>query len=168
MTKAKFLNSKFQGSIMKEMTDEEFLIWLAGFVDGEGSFFITKSSDKRRKTQNFQLYPKIDICNTDWKVLEEIRKRLGIGAIHKKPKKGNRKTQKAFITRNQAEILKLTELLIPYLKVKRKQAELLREFVLLRKQANTTGLGGRRVSYSDRAIHIYKELKALNKRGVEM
>lgn len=63
--------------------DYNFIEWLRGFVDGEGSFIILNNNN-RPFTINFKF--KIKLHRDDRPVLDYLKKKLKIGTIYPKPK----------------------------------------------------------------------------------
>lgn len=61
--------------------DHDFANWLAGFIDGEGSFLITKTKREMNHTCAMAITLRID----DKDVLDEAHRRLGIGVIAEYP-----------------------------------------------------------------------------------
>ena len=61
-------------------TDEAFLNWLAGFIDGEGCFLI--SQPKQRNT-HVDISFALGLRDDDIDILEEIQQRLGIGTVRR-------------------------------------------------------------------------------------
>ncbi len=64
------------------MTDEEALAWLAGLLEGEGSFMITKCHCKNGKTYR---YPRIGVTMTDRDVIARAALMFGTGVYDIKP-----------------------------------------------------------------------------------
>jgi hypothetical protein len=107
------------------------LQYIAGFFDGEGSICITKSSSGRPKAGRYEL--KVSMVNTNRDVLLWIQAALGVGRIvvFKKPNvvkpvMSTRTCYCAVWSGRQAE--KIISLLLPYLKVKRGEAEIALKF----------------------------------------
>ena len=108
------------------MSKQSNAAYLAGFMDGEGSFSITKHFAKTKQlsgnvTTNWRHAVQVTISNTNREVLEWIVENFG-GAIH---------TRKMYMTAKQGyswkpktykegEIFILS--ILPYLRIKRKQA----------------------------------------------
>lgn len=109
---------------------QEFLIWLAGFVDGEGSIGISRVSKKDGRIS----YNRVFFCitNTDKKILEKIRKFFGIGNVKIKKKNpllesnksrfGKRDCYDFGLGKKQAR--EVIREIYPYLQVKKRQAKL--------------------------------------------
>jgi hypothetical protein len=109
------------------------LAYIAGFLDGDGSLMlqIKKRSDVKNK-RRFMLT--ICFCQDkrNDKVLFWIRKKLGIGYISKRKDKITELRINGYET-----VGKILKMLSPYLKVKRKQAEILIKCShILRKKIN--------------------------------
>lgn len=79
-------------SIADKDVSIEDLAWLAGFIDGEGSFFLHRHPNKK---QNYVSYgPTLSITNTDYGLLEKVQKIVGWGGIYSnnfRPEYKNRK-----------------------------------------------------------------------------
>lgn len=119
------------------------LAYLAGFVDGEGCFYIgytyTKSATTNRKYPNYHTILKIS--NNCVEVLEWINNTFGgrITTHNKKKKMEDRNfiTYEVYMTGNL--LTDLTEMLIPYLIVKKPQAEIM---LRMRQTFSRTGSRG--------------------------
>ena len=104
--------------------NKEDLQYIAGFFDGEGSISLFCRGAVKYKTHQLQ----VQITNTDGDVLKWIDEVLGKeGHFHLKHRTGNQRScWDLQWTSLRAE--KVLETLIPFLKTKRKQAELALEF----------------------------------------
>ncbi len=134
--------------------------YLAGIVDGEGCLTLKKSG---RNRQNFSAL--LTISNTSLSLLKEINKMLGgLGNINQK-RSYNKNCKPVYELRfSKREILlPLLEKLQHYLKLKKKQCQLLLEFLKIRVKSNPTKKA--KVTYTQREIEIWKALKNINKRG---
>lgn len=97
------------------------LSYIAGFFDGEGSVTIQKVIDKRRQTPHYSL--NIMAQNTNEEVIRDIHAFFKVGCVQVYESKKGYKTQWRWRVASQ-EARKVLEMLIPYLHVKREQAEL--------------------------------------------
>jgi len=151
--------------------NKENIIYLAGFLDGEGSFSLVKS---RRKYHNKEGYYDnywvfLSVTNTDESVIKWIKTITGTGFIYSKSPRGNRKKQ--FIWGASASQAYLViESVLPFLKVKSVQATLLKEFQeqmdKQRKERLSQGRGALvKQEYWRLREHYYLLLKELNRRG---
>lgn len=110
------------------MTDCE-RAYIAGFVDGEGCLTI---SDKELKdTHGLPIYtfaPSVSITNTNVEVLQFIRDKTNLGKITSKPRPNKRWRLCFQLTLKVDEIPAFINVVLPFLLVKRKQAEVMLGF----------------------------------------
>jgi hypothetical protein len=145
------------------MTKKEFYIWLAGFIDGEGMIGISRRNGK---------YPcyiiLISITNTDKKTICMIRETLGYGYLQQvvagKGHLGKKDIWRVRFDKINARIL--LPKILPYLMVKRIQAEILLKFPIQRRIPKR-GIGkgaGRIVDLDTKRIQekLYGECCKLN------
>lgn len=115
---------------MQGKTDGELLSWLAGFMDGEGSFVIIKSGGR--------IQPRVQVNNTHYPTLSWLTEKLTVlglphyvgtkkGGLHKHDPY-NRKQQWVIMVAGFKRSIRWCQALLPYLVTKRRQAELLLEF----------------------------------------
>ncbi len=135
--------------------------YIAGFMDGEGSFYLCE--DKRKNCKRFK--PHISIANTNELVMQLIGHTLRSWCIdcvvrYQKPQRAGWKHQYVLAINSQESIYLLCGILVKKLVVKQHNAELLLEFTMLRK---IEGERGRQ--FYKREVEIYEEMLVLNKRG---
>lgn len=95
-----------------------YLSWVAGFIDGEGCFYVRRIPKKGKDfwitiSQN---YPRGE------KILNEIKTTLNIGNVYNKGNKTVRGRGWYFLLTQKAQLLEFLPLLIPYLKIKKEEA----------------------------------------------
>ena len=131
----------------------EFNIYLAAFVDGEGSFSIHKIP-----IQNNRIRVTLRIGNTDYKTMFVISKNLGSNLRRTTTRKTKRGYYIVSITGRKA--VQITKDIFPFLIAKRRRAKLILRF--------PTGKIGVPLSCKDakKRIRLSKELSKLNKRKV--
>jgi len=98
-----------------ENADKEFIAWLAGFFDGEGTLYI--SFYKTNSPRNVKL--RIGQSGERGKkICEEIARKLGGVVLEYQPK--NPRWKKVYIweVRERDRVIEIAELLLPYLRVK--------------------------------------------------
>lgn len=105
------------------------IAYIAGFFDGEGSIFISKS----RK----QYFLTVSISNTDKSVLESIQRIMG-GSLSKSPDKRENCSHLFRLRLYCDEAKKFLEKILPYLKIKKEQAKLSIEFQSKMKKGKLT------------------------------
>jgi hypothetical protein len=91
-------------------------IYMAGFIDGEGSIILTGHRGKAEL--------KLGVVNTNKAVLLWMCEVTGIGAVHLHQKEEQKKQQSYMWSLNADAVESLLLQLLPYLKVKKAQAEL--------------------------------------------
>jgi len=137
--------------IIKDRNDnsEYELVWLAGFIDGEGCLSIYKGSGKRKiKKKAQQHYIRISIINTGYRTIERISNILNKykikyfiqETVRKNP---NHNNTKCVILHHSIQVEKLLNLVQPYLFSKQKEAQLIRKYIKLRREKgmSTSRLG---------------------------
>lgn len=144
---------------MKQLSEVE-KAYLAGLVDGEGH--IGLALGKKTKSYHNETYmPNITITNTNLSLLTWIKETTSLGFIFLDSNSRNIKwkTKGCWKLRTNEQIVFLRSIL-PYLVIKKLQAELLIEFHSLLEE---------RVLSEEKIILrkvIYEELMELNKRGI--
>jgi len=139
--------------------------YIAGFVDGEGYFGIIKKTSKVC-TQGYYYTPVLKIaqvCKND-EVLKAIKEFIGYGNLEfRKSSKYNVADSSALEFRGMKRVIPIIDKLLPYLIVKKKQAELLKEFSKIK-----IGRSGysHDIETDRKRTEIYHKVKFLNKRGL--
>ena len=103
--------------------------YLAGLIDGEGclNFYRTSSSSCKR---GYTFVARLTIVNCDLDTLVGIRERMGIGLVVKKPfRVGENRKQAYALSFYARELRTLLPLVMPYLRIKRRQADLLWQYL---------------------------------------
>lgn len=109
----------------------EVLAYAAGFIDGEGSIGIARANPRkgwhsRGTTPRYEAH--VTVVNTVREPMEWLYQEFGGHLRNKKPGKEGWKPQYCWVISNRRAVSVLRELL-PYLKVKRSQADLLIAFM---------------------------------------
>jgi len=135
---------------------KEVLAYLAGFLDGDGSiYFIIRKKG---------IEPRIAFTNNSRELIEEIRSLINSKHItfweRHRINPNARETYHIRIGGLQ-DIKNFLEQILPYLRRKRPQAELMLEFCSSRLRRMKKGIR----YYSEREKEIAKEVTKLNKRG---
>jgi len=131
--------------------------YLAGFIDGEGYLGLTKSV---RRGGRYDGSPASHVqfrVGITSPVINQIRDECGFGRVIKSlARKPKHKDRLDWIVR-ASETRLVLPLLIPYLKIKKRQAELLVEYFALPRTRDDV--------YRTSLARIYCELSRLNRRG---
>jgi hypothetical protein len=137
------------------------LQYLAGFIDGEGCITIDKLT-RKNKTNNKKCFKlSMSITNTYIKIIEEIHNQFGRYLIKLQEPKGCKKYKK--VIWEQSHAVKMVKKLLPYLRLKRKQAKLLIAYWNYRQKPHCNK---RTKSYYNNELKFINKMRILNKRGV--
>jgi hypothetical protein len=138
------------------MTNDE-AAYIAGFIDGEGCISIYPCNSKK---DNPSFTPRIIITNLDSAVLAWIQEIVGGGNLYKKKKYKEHHRQAYSLQLTAGVTIPLLKRILPYLKVKTKQAKLA---LALDELPNA-----RNKELKDKVLEIYREMTALNKWPTEV
>lgn len=122
--------------------------YIAGVIDSDGSICLPLCKPK-------YLCPKINITNRNLEMLVWTRRVFGVGWHSDKPKIPKQRQVYQIEIAGRKSCLILLKLLLPYLKIKEKQAKLVIEFCENHKYKK----------YSERDWEIFRMMKELNRRG---
>jgi len=166
----KFRYLRAKKSVIPLLSDFQ-IGYIAGFIDGEGSLMIIRNNN--RSEVNYT--PIITVTNTNRKSIETISNWLKIGYITDHSDNPNWAPCYSLRIQRIVDVWTLVDFIEPYLIVKRRQAQLVKElaiikmnrsngkdYILRNSQGQVTGTLRRSLP---REEEIYKEVKFLNKRG---
>ena len=159
------------------MDEKEWLAYLAGFFDGEGTISIHKHKETTSRGYYFQ--PFFSVSNTNLEALTFIKNKLGnIGNLHKTStrkgelEKGWKPAYRLDIGK-RSHLLELLPKIIPYLIIKKKQSELLLQFLLRRdrkkrvlRHKNGRFIKGQQIFFDIEDEEIFNKIKNMNKKKV--
>jgi len=132
--------------------DKEFLIWLAGFFDGEGCFsinyYINKKGEKHPRRARLSIS---QAGERGLKICKEIQSVLGGAVRLVSKKKKNWKECYVWSVCSHDDIIRVAELILPYLRVKQDEV---REKLELLKRCKENG----RNRWTDEEIERLKKL----------
>lgn len=130
------------------------LAYLAGLIDGEG----TISCSQLKTTKGFlALHKQLSIFNTNIAVISWITSRFG-GTVHSRSRDIKWKTEHQ-VKWSANEGYKLLKLVLPYIVIKRQQAEI---YLALHETKSISGVTQEVQSYR---AELVAKLQELNKRG---
>jgi hypothetical protein len=127
--------------------------YFAGIIDGEGTIRIIRALGK-------WYAPFIQITNTDRELMDKCRTIFKIGKLYKEERpKLRHKPKYVYNIASVQGVKQILEQVKDILTVKRRQAELVLEFISLKEEKEDYGV-------LPREIEIFEEVKRLNARGV--
>ena len=154
--------------------NEKEIVWLAGFIDGEGYIGIERQRKKETAKQAASLlyHPYLIIANSNYDVLEIIKGYAGYGYIYEVKRKKSKSRHENEKPGFQYKLTKMNNLKIllkalrPYLRLKQRQCDLLLDFINLRQKAKRIYGPFRGATFYTIEEEIYQKLRTLNKRGL--
>jgi hypothetical protein len=136
--------------------------YFAGFVDGEGTISVARTKRRESRT-GYRFRPYLSVANTNIDVLRSLLTQCGNGRILCKYSTfrccPDRKELYA-LDLGAAQMRRVLPAIQPYLRVKKRQAELLMEFLSI----SVYGHQNTEAEWQ-RVLQIHSELRALNHRG---
>lgn len=141
-------------------------IYIAGIMDGEGSFGLHKHKNKRCK-RGWYYQSLVCMVNTDKKIMQWMSSIINVNHKCVSRRKGKMKPTWSpcyvWYLGRIPEIIQFIEMILPFLKIKKKRAELLLEYCKIRlyKQPRK----GKTFEYTTRQHEIYSIIKKLNRTG---
>ncbi len=112
--------------------EETFLAYLAGVMDGDGSFSIMRKVDDPNRSPLY--FPVIQLANACKELVKMIHQRVGGSYFLRKERVlkdgGARKASHQWKLEKSNSCLPFLEKIIPYLKIKKERAEFLRDFII--------------------------------------
>ncbi len=144
------------------MVVETSSIYWAALLDGEGWIGLSKDNRPNRSRYGFEFRPRVGIClGKGGHILEELKEKYGGGTFLRDRKNPKWRNITSWQLRSSGVVVFLGDIL-PYLKIKRRHAELLLEFFEVQGPNRMNALYP---EVKQRQIEIYNELKQLNARG---
>lgn len=139
---------------MDKKEEKITMAYLAGALDGDGSFSFIKKRDKRKFSPNF--YPLIQLMNRHPNIPTILKEYLG-GSCNWT----NSKESFQWKVEKRDKCINALEKICPYLVIKKRRAFLLLEFL---KQNPRLFLGGKKISKEilDKREDFYLEMKKMN------
>ena len=150
---------------MYENLTEEELAYIAGLVDGEGSFHLHKH---KRNTGLITYDVSFYISNTKKELIDWLNKKIEGSRIQETKKNKeylNRNICYLFHLTKQKNLLEFLPKIIPYLIIKRNQANIIFEFIKIR--SSLYKRGGHNSIHSNEEEKMYFKIRNLNKRGTK-
>jgi hypothetical protein len=132
--------------------------YIAGIIDGEGTITILKNRDNRNRS-GYCYRQVVQVANTNRDVIEWLRQTTGLGYVAVCNGNNGRKFYAWRIHGKDAS--KLLPIILPCLKIKRKNAELLLEYQkIMRPHRQRRYMGKDELEHAEK---LFEEIKKLNK-----
>lgn len=139
---------------------EEDLAYTAGIVDGEGCITILKS----RKDERVQYTPRVTVKMCDTNPILFLKRKFG-GGVSRQECEPPRRDAYYWYLDDKHSVKWLLMRVLPYLRVKARQAELLLEFIAKTPQKpKSQRFDSQEI---ERRESLYQEIRQLNERGRE-
>lgn len=151
----------------KKLTKENWG-YIAGILDGEGSFTLRRQKSSRRRC--FSTF--VQVTSTDQKMLYFLKRKLG-GGVYKHSQKysieHNRKPSWVWQLRRYKEVESLINKVVHLLLIKKKQAELLLRYIRLHWYSGLTAHDVNRYpkQLMRKELTVFLKLWDMNSRGVK-
>lgn len=146
--------------------------YLAGFIDGEGTITITRSWSKKSKCDFYRVY--LTVANTNKEIIDWLYKSYG-GWIRTNYQEHERwKTIYRWHIYRQNDLESFLKSILPYLRLKKRQAEIVLIFMKLFDKSYSTFTRNAKGQIQNHSINkdivqkrkeLYSEIKQLNVRG---
>lgn len=134
--------------------------YLAGIIDGEGSLYVASAS-LPSGTKSYSARLSVDQSNEEF--IRWVASMFGVGCVAEVTKKSSLGKKRAFAWRASCkEAASVLRAVIPYLKIKKRQAELLLE---LEENKSPRGASSVSVEAMKRREEIKTEVTSLNRTG---
>lgn len=144
------------------MIDRDFGHWLAGFIDGEGCFYITRDRARRPWRARFSMALRAD----DRPILEECKRRTGIGTIHDYKTPAGQTTTRWMI-QSRADCAELQRLLTIYpLRAKKARDFEVWSEALVVERSVQTGRGADNEIVNERMATLKQKLAEVRREGL--
>lgn len=150
----------------KNSEDERFWIYLASFVDADGSILIYKN---KRNNARDALRPCIAISNTNKKIIDSFMETIPPKIYHTVKgykRKPEYKTEYMIKIENFQSIKFVLKKIEKYLIIKKQNALVLLKFIKIRESKLTKSNGYRNLGKEE--YDLYDKIKELNKKGIEL
>lgn len=132
--------------------------YIAGLIDGDGTISLFRIRNARYPN-SYHLRPHVQVANTKKDIVLWLKETTGVGCVsYHRAKKEHYRDYWSWDVYTLVDVKSLLEAILPYLKVRKKQAKLLIDFCKSR-------LEGHKQKNTPEEIKIYETLKNLNQRG---
>lgn len=145
--------------------NEKEASYLAGYIDADGAIGLAKQKDERKGVGYYTYRPMIQITSTNKEILQWIQSIAEFEEITTEQReRPNHRHSHLIKMRKQKKVEELLTLLIPFLRLKKRQAEILLIYVK-RRQDKKSAKGWYNPYTTDDEV-TYAILKELNRKGI--
>ncbi len=137
--------------------------WITAILEGEGWFILNR---RKTKYNRISYRPVIAMKNTNFKICDQMsdilkKWNIGVWVNDNNSKNPKWKDQRIVELNGFKRCKKLLNIILPYMNGKKKQAELINEFIDYRMQF----YNNRHIHCDDKEEQYFLQLKELNKKG---
>lgn len=144
--------------------ERDVAIYLAGLIDGEGCFWISRGTKHNSKYTKIYYTPEFKIVLTDEPTIAWVADVLGCTYNFQKANKGKNHKPTYEVRMSKVDnLIAFIPQLIPHLKVKRAVAVLLLEFCESRRQERMERYHAK---YTNNEMGVFDKIKRLNRVGI--
>ena len=137
---------------------ETFWAYLAGFIDGDGSFKLALNKPRHPHLRP-QFIPSIIIGQNDLGVLNYIKEKVGAGFTYTQKANKRRKNDKSCLKFSQRVAYLVLPHILPYLLIKKEKAKLLYEAIEIIQKASRFGANSRPDWEYQKLLEISEKIK---------
>lgn len=143
--------------------ERDVAIYLAGLIDGEGCFFISKQK-KHEASLGYAYSPEFKLVLTDESTIKWVADKLERGYIHTKGNisKNQRDSYDLRITDHEGLVAFIPQIL-PFMKIKKEAAQTMLEFCLSRRESRKESYNA---GYKSTELSLFTQLRVLNRVGI--
>lgn len=128
--------------------------YICGFIDGEGTLRINKMNVPiEQNSKGFSLMARLEICNTNLNILNQIKEIFKVGSITTKYNENEHHKDLYCLSISQKELEGIIPLIKPYLKIKNRHLAIIEDFLKF---------------YPidiEKSLECYEKIKILNEKG---
>ncbi|RLI00647.1 hypothetical protein DRO31_08330 [Candidatus Bathyarchaeota archaeon] len=136
---------------------------IVGLIEADGCISIAR----RRQPNGYITYStRIEIANSKKEILEHVKNQLGYGHIYLRNPAGKRGRRESWVLVIPSEMAEdFINMILPHLIIKRRQAELVLEFIKIRKSRRCWKYDHEE---RKRIEEIIREIRKMNRNGVHL
>lgn len=138
--------------------------YIAGFFDGEGTIGIRARKRTFKSTREYWEC-NVAVCNTDEDIMRWLHSKIG-GYLSRHQHKNNRCRPNWLLKLRAHEARTVLPMILPYLRIKKLQAEVVMNFLFEQKAHHAPGVKGHPENVIAMRRDLYNVAKVMNQKGV--